>query len=161
MKMLFFASFVCLFLLLSLTTVCMATSENEAAAKVSEAENAVNSTYEAVQGAEKAGANVTGLLSVLNETVGLLSEAEIAYKNGDLDGAVGKADQCVTVANGILNDALTLKSSASENAQMIFWSTLVYSSLGAGAFAIGLVLVWGWFSRRYIKKMLEMKPEVA
>ena len=156
--MLLFVSFFCLFLLLSSATVCVATGESEAAARVSEAESAVNSTYAAVQNAEKAGANVTGLLSALNETVELLSEAEIAYKNGNLDGAVYNADQCIALANGTLNDALALKSSASESAQKVFWSTLLYSLAGADAFAVVLVLLWSWFSRRYVKRLLRMKP---
>jgi ABC-type Fe3+ transport system permease subunit len=151
-------SFFCLFLLLSSATVCAATSESDAAAKVSEAQSAVNSAFAAVQEAEQAGANITSLLSFLNETVGLLSNAEVAYKNGDLNGSVYNANQCIKKANVTLNDALALKSSASESAQGAFWSTLLYSLVGAAAFAVVLFLVWGWFSRRYVNRLLRMKP---
>jgi hypothetical protein len=134
------------------------TSAAQAASALASADRSVSSAYQAVWEAEGSGANVSALVFRLNATAGLLSEAEVANQSGDFDGTASMANQCITLANGVLSDALALKSSALAGAQRVFWLTLIFSSVGAGAFAVVLVLVWGWFSRRYTRKLLKMKP---
>lgn len=161
LRMLFVSLFLCFFLLSALTTACMATSEDEAASKISEAENAVGQTFQVVLEVEKIGGNVSGLVDRLNEAGGLLTAAKIAYENMDLDEAVIRADLCSAVTSGVLEDALTLKSLALADAQAAFWLTLTFSLEGAAVFVVTLVFGWGWFKRLYVKKLLKMKPEVA
>jgi len=156
-----FASLLCLFLVLALTTVCMATSEDEVTSKISEANNALREAFKTVLEAEEAGANVSGLVAKLNEAGGFLSEAEMAYRNGDLDKAVSETAKCLTIANGILGDALALKSSALEDAQIMRTHTLLFSFAGAVVSVVGLFLVWVRFKPFYVRKLLKMKPEVA
>jgi hypothetical protein len=139
----------------------MTIDEDEAASKVSEAENVMKSAFKSVWEAEKIGANVSTLLSDLKIAEEILAEAEIAYANGDLNATISKADQCIAIASTVQNDATTLNNSASANLWRIFWLTLTFSSVGAIAFVIFLFLIWGRFKRLYFKKMMKMKPEVA
>ena len=58
--------------------VCHGASEADATAAVASADQRVNVCYSAVADAEKAGANVSGLLVTLNDAGVLLSEAHLA-----------------------------------------------------------------------------------
>jgi len=139
----------------------MATSENEVLSKIGEAENAVREAFEAVLAAENVGANVSGLMARLNEAGGFLARAEMAYNNGDLDKAFNGADQCFALANGVLDEALALKSLALADEQVRQTQTLLFSFVGAAVFVVALFLVWILFKPFYVRKLLKMKPEVA
>ena len=154
-------SLICLFLLLALTTVCVATSENEVSSKIGEADNAVREAFKTVLEAEKAGANVSGLVAMLHEAGVFLSEAEMAYRNGDLDKAVNETAKCLTIAKGVLGDASSLKSSALADAESRRAQTIMSSLVGGVGFVCALILVWVWFKRFHVRKLLKMKPGVA
>lgn len=51
----------------------------------------MQTAFVAVSEAEKAGANVTGLLGRLNDGADLLAQANVAYRVGDISGALDKA----------------------------------------------------------------------
>jgi hypothetical protein len=138
----------------------MAINEDEAASKVSEAENAMKIAFKSVWEAEKIGANVSTLLSDLKIAEEFLAEAEIVYANGDLNATISKADQCRAIASSVQNDATALNNLASVSLWRSFWLTLTFSSVGAIVFVIFLFLIWSRFKRLYFKKMMKMKPEV-
>ncbi|MEM3666775.1 MAG: hypothetical protein QW222_06820 [Candidatus Bathyarchaeia archaeon] len=117
--------------------------------------------FVAVCDAEKAGANVSSLVGKLNEAEKLLAEAEIAYRNGDLDGAVSKADACHAIANGVFVDALDLKNLALIDGRVRFSNTVIFSLIGVVVFVAGLISAWMLFKSFYYRKMLKMKPEAA
>jgi hypothetical protein len=111
--------------------------------------------------AERAGANVSGLILRLNEAGGILAEAEMALGNGNSNEAASKAGQCIGIAQSVKGDADVLKASALEEAQTLFWTSLTFSVVGIPVFIVVLMLVWRWFKRGYVRKMFGMKPEVA
>jgi hypothetical protein len=111
--------------------------------------------------AERAGANVSGLILRLNEAGGILAEAEMALGNGDSSEAASKAGQCIGIAESVKSDADVLKASALEKAQTVFWTSLTFSVVGIVVFVVVLMLVWRWFKGGYVRRMLGMKPEVA
>jgi len=133
----------------------------EAYSRVRKADDALKKAYVAVSDAERAGANVSSLIVRLNEAGGVLAVAEMAYGNKDYDGASEKAEACVMMANGVFADASRLKSSALVDARLRFLNTLMLSITSAVVFVAGLVLVWIWFKRSYLRRLLKMKPEVA
>jgi hypothetical protein len=139
----------------------MAINEDEAASKISDAENAVVQAFKIVSEVEKVGVNASDLVSRLSLAVRFLAEAEIEYERGDLGKAIDKANQCLVIANDVSDDASVLHSLKLASAQRMFWLTLTFSSFGVVAFVIVLILVWGWFNRLYIKKLLKKKPEVV
>lgn len=152
---------LCLFLLMTFVSFCVATDENEASLKISEANSALKIAFKSVWEAERVGANVSGLVSDLKIAGNFLAEAEIAYAHGDLNGTLSNAGRCIAIANSVWNDATTLNNSASADLWRIFWLTLTFSSVGAIVFVIFLIQIWGWFKRLYFKKIMKMKPEVA
>ena len=146
--MLFVSSSICLFLLLSLTTVCMVTGENEAAAKIGEAENALNSAYEAVLETEKAGANITGLLNALDEAGMLLSRGYLAYNVGDFGSARDFAVWCSGNLTGVVDEADALKQTAIQERYWDFMVNVVGSAVGSVAIVCGGFVVWFFLERR-------------
>jgi len=152
---------LCLFLLMALLTPCLAIDETEASLKISEANSALKSAFKSVWEAERVGANVSDLVFDLKIAENFLAEAEIAYANGDLNGTISKADQCIAIADIVQNDATTLNNLASANLWGMFWLTLTFSSVGIMAFIIFLILIWSRFKRLYLKKMMKMKPEAT
>jgi len=133
----------------------------EAYLAVVEADNVLKQAYAVVLDAEMAGANVSSLIARLNEAGGFLAEADMAYRNKDYVRASGKAKECVTKANGVFADASGLRVSALVDARRRFLNMLMLSITSAVVFVVGLVLVWIWFRRSYLRRLLKMKPEVV
>jgi hypothetical protein len=134
---------------------------DEASSSVGEADVAVRRAFNATLDAERAGANVSGLILRLNEAGGILVEAEMALGKGNSSEAAGKAVQCIGIAESVKGDAVVLKASALDEARTVFWASLTFSVVGIAVFVAVLVLVWRWFKRGHVEKMLGMKPEVA
>jgi hypothetical protein len=133
----------------------------EASSSVGEAEVAVRQAFNATLEAERAGGNVSGLIVRLDEAGGLLDEAEIALRNGNSSEAADNASLCMGIAESVKSDADVLKASALDQAQTVFKMYLAFSVVGIAVFVVVLVLVWRWFKRGYVRKILGMKPEVA
>jgi hypothetical protein len=151
-------------MVLSLSLTCLpfyVSANDEASLAIGEADSALRRAFEAVLEAERAGANVSDLIVKLDEAGGLLAEAENAYRVGNFSEAVSKADKCSMLADGVVGEALSLKSSALADAQKATLQTLTFSCVGGVAFLTVLFFVWGWFKRAYAEKLMRMKPEVA
>ena len=140
--------------------LCVEMSD-EASFRMGEAEKAVRQAFIAVLDAEGAGANVSGLMVELNEAGWFLAEAEIAYRSGNFSEAVRQADQCSVLVNDVMGEVLSLKSSALADGQRVFWWTFTFSLMGAFGFFTASCIVWVWFERVYVKKLLTKKPKVA
>jgi len=134
---------------------------DEASTSVADADVAVRWAFNATLDAERAGANVSGLILRLKEAGGVLAEAEMALENGNSSEASSKAVQCIGIAESVKGDADVLKASALKKAQAVFWTSLTFSVVGIAVFVVVLMLVWRWFKRGYVRKMLSMKPEVT
>ena len=141
--------------------VFVARGADEASSSVGEADVAVRRAFNATLDAERAGANVSGLILRLNEAGEILAEAEIALKDGNSSEAAGKAVQCIGIAESVKGDADVLKASALDEAQTVFWTSLTFSVVGIAVFVVVLVLVWRRFKRGYNRKVLGMKLEVV
>ena len=146
--------------LLSFGPLCVR-GTGDASASVGEADVAVRQAFNATLDAERAGANVSGLILRLNEAGGILVEAEMALGNGNSSEAASKAGQCIGIAESVKGDADVLKTSALDEAQTVFWTSLTFPVVGIAVFVAVLVLVWRRFKRGYVRKMLGLKPEVA
>jgi hypothetical protein len=138
-----------------------AVASDEASLVISEANNKLKMAFEAVLDAEKAGANVSDLIIQLNSAGVLLAEAENAYRVGVFSEAVSKAEECSMLADGVMGEALQLRDSAIVNAQTVFWHNLMFSIFEGAAFLFVIFFVWSWFRRVYVKRIVNMKPEVV
>ena len=156
-----FVLLLCFLLFGALVFSCRAASDSEVSSRISEAENALRNAFETVIKAEQLGANTIGLVNELRSAGELLNEAETAYRTGDLDGALSKADESITAANKVFYAATSLFASFSVKTQRTFLYTIAFSAVGVILFIVTLTLIWLWFSRRYNKKLLKMKVEVT
>ena len=133
---------------------------DDAAASVADADVAVRRAFDAALDAERAGANVSGLLVRLNDAGAVLGEAEVALSNGNLSDAAGKAGTCISMAQSVVSDAGALRTWALDGARTWWWTYLAFSVVGIGVFVVVLAVVWRRFKRGYVGNVLGMKPEV-
>lgn len=145
---------------LQLQSVCCVRGSDDASASVQEAESAVSEAFKAVLKDEQAGANVSGLLTTLNEAGSLLAEAEMAYRNGDSGGAEAYANSAYTKAESAMAEASSLLGSSQTDAANTLLYSLVFSVSGALVFLALLFLVWTRFKKRHAEKLYDSKPEV-
>ena len=132
-----------------------------ASLKMQRANEAIGQAFNGTLSAEKAGANVTGLLEKLNVATGLLAQAENSYRTGDTNAAANYADQAVPIAQQVKAQATAVKNSALSSKQNAFVFTVVFVVIGSEVFILALLFVWRLVKKRHINEMLESKPEVA
>jgi DNA-binding transcriptional regulator of glucitol operon len=134
--------------------------DNSTTLKLQEAKNAVEQAFNAVLDAEKAGANVADQLTMLNDAVDLLAQADNSYRTGDNATTIEKANAVFPIAEQVTTDAQNLQEAFLASTQTNFWSTIIYSVIVAIAFVLTLFLVWRHLKRSYFKNLPEVKPEV-
>ena len=129
--------------------------------KLQAANSAVEQAFIAVLDAEKAGANVTDLLSQLNYAEGKLAQAENSYRTGHFNIAAVQADNVRPIAQQVTTAAQSAKQTALDSGQITFWSSITSTVVGVFVFVLVLFVVWSWFKRSYIKSLSDAKPEVV
>lgn len=137
------------FFSLLLAPLCSASTEADARSAIVVAEQRVDACYVAVSEADKAGANVTNLLSTLDWAGLLLSRAELALQKGDFDSARNLAVQSKAALDGFDAQADSLKNAAEHNGFVDFWVNVVGSSVGTVAVIGASLAVWLWLRRKY------------
>jgi CHASE3 domain sensor protein len=145
--------------LLSVNSVIAQT--DQAAGKLQAANMAVDQAFVAVLDAEKAGANVTNLLSQLNIVDGDLASAENSYRTGDLNNAVNQADNVLPLTQQITSAAQSAKQDALASERNATWTSVALTVVGSFVFVLVLFIVWRYFKRYYINELSEAKPEVV
>jgi len=130
-----------------------ASSEDTAALAITQAEETVASAYEAVLEAEKARADVSELLDLLNVAGGHLAEAHILYRLGDFDGAVHFADNSSKIGEEVRNEAEELKIDAYESWITSLLIRITGSMVGVIVVILGTFITWGIFKRRYLRQV--------
>ncbi|MFQ6063888.1 MAG: hypothetical protein ACE5L6_00255 [Candidatus Bathyarchaeia archaeon] len=138
-----------------------AVDEEGAVSAVEGAEGNVVEAYGVVLEAEKAGANVSSLLDRLDVAAEYLAVAWMCLRLGDSDGAVGNASLCVEALDGIAGDAAVLREKAIKERGERNWITISGSVVGVVLVLCGSWFGWASFKKRYYRRVLEMKPEVA
>lgn len=128
--------------------------------RIHAAETASMQAFNSILNAEKAGANVTGLISQLNDAEGILAQAENSYRTGDYSTAATQADSILPLAQQVTLEAQHAKQTAIDSSQNALWSTITLTVTGVLVFVLSLFLVWRRFKRIYIKRLSEAKPEL-
>ena len=134
--------------------------KDAAVSAVDEADGAIVEAFGAVLEAEKAGANVSRLLTRLNVAGEYLTRAHEALKKGDFAGVVDDANRGREIADEVKTDAGELKKLAPHERQqhLLFW--LILSTIAICGIGIGSVISWHVFKRRYNRRILEAEPKV-
>jgi hypothetical protein len=134
---------------------------DQTASKLQVANTAVNGAFNAILDAEKAGANVTDLLTQLNIAEDDLAQAENSYRTGDTNTAATQADNVIPIVQEITVAAQNAKQTVLISNQNSFWQLIGLTAIGLSIFVLALTLVWRWFKRRYVNSLFEAKPEVT
>lgn len=132
-------------------TFSYASTESDASSAIVQAEQRIEGCYSAAADAEKAGANVTGLLSVLDDAGMLLSKAKLAFQNGDFDSAYGLAVQSNSTLTGFEAQAGSLRNTAAQQGRVDFLVNVVGSTAGTFAVIVIGLLLWFSLKKRYEK----------
>jgi len=122
--------------------------EMEARAVITEAEVTVRDCYFAAVEAERAGANVTDLLAILNDAGMLLSKAQLAFEKRDFDSAVNYAEQSRTKLGDFVSKANVLKEAATQERHWDFMVNISGSTIGTVAIISVSLAVWFHFEKR-------------
>lgn len=137
-------------------------SADEARTAVANADHALRNAFERVHDAEEAGANVSGLISRLNDAGFAFTSAGTSLQMGNYSDALDHAASCQTLAEGIANDAVqSREQSLLAGSWQSVASSFVLPGVAAGVFILALLLVWSRFKRFYNRKLLKSRPEVA
>jgi hypothetical protein len=158
----FFVFSVFLLLLLSVSIRCVsAVDEDVVSLGLADAEEVLVSAYDAVLEAEEAGVNVSGLVVRLNLGGEYLAEAYVWYRLGVSENASRFAGLCISVVGGVRSEAFALRDEANRVGEDDSVVKLVGSVVGVVAVLIGGFMVWRVFRRRYVRRILGLRPEVA
>jgi hypothetical protein len=138
---------LCVLLIVRSVNFSSASSVSDASSAIAQAEQRISACYSAAGDAEKAGANMTSLLTVLDNAGMLLSEAQLAFQNGNFDSAYTLAVQGNTTLNGFESQADSLRNTAAQQGRTDFLVNVVGSTVAAFAvIAVGLS-VWFYLRR--------------
>lgn len=139
---------------------CGASTDGNGSVLLAEAENELTAAYDAVLGAERAGANVSLLLDQLNLAGDDLSQAYVWDSLGNSESAVHFSNLCYQIASNVKDEAIEVTKILEDQRN----SELISIQLGSvTAIVVILVLsfvIWRVFKRRYCKRILRLKPEV-
>ena len=144
-----FAGLACVLLVACAPSLVHSADESDAGLAVASAESKVAECYNFALDAERAGANISELLRVLNEAGDLLSKAELAYGVGDYDSAAVYAAQSEGRLAGFEVQAQALRDSAAWQRQLDFMVNVVGSAAGTVAVLVGGWLVWRYLRRKH------------
>ena len=124
-------------------------NENEAVAAIAAAEEEIVLCYNAVAEADRAGADATALLAMLEEAGELLSNAALSYSLGDFDSAVSNANQSQDKLKGFVAEVEALAEVATQRYYWDFLVTVIGSVVGTVVIVCGSFVVWHLFKKRY------------
>jgi predicted PurR-regulated permease PerM len=130
-------------------------------ASIQSADDSINQAFTNVLAAEKAGADVTQLLTKLNAAGAFLAEANNAYQTGNLSNSTSAADDARLIANQVNSDAIGLRNSSVTQSQNNTFLTVIFSVGAAFIFVVLMLLVWRRFKRGFSWKLLASKPTVV
>jgi hypothetical protein len=136
-------------------------AQNETSTQLQAANDAVDQAYANVLKAEKAGGNVTELISRLNVAGSLVASAENSVRIGSASNVDSNAETARQIADQVAQDANALANKSLTESRNSLWVALIFSVIGVIVFLVALTFVWRRFKRQYLKKFLSMKPEVV
>ena len=128
----FFCTAILLFTICALLPLARA-AQPEANAAIATAKEQILTCYQAAKIAEGAGANITALVTVLNEAGALLTRSELAYSASDFDRAHNLAVQSQSILENFVSEANSLKVTATQQQNQDFLINVVGSLVGAFA----------------------------
>ena len=138
-----------------------ASKQEVATSMIAEAEHAIVQAYAVVLGAERAGANVSGLLVELTDAAGLAADARMEFEAGDFEEAIRCAELSLEVGDRVEEAAAELEVDAVQaHAERVWWFGGV-SVLGCVVVLCGALVGYRYFKRFYYRRLLKLRPRVG
>ena len=144
----FILSILSLLFTFSVTGV-WASDSQDAAVIISNAEEVLGGTFEAVLEAEQAGADVSIFLGQLNLGGEYLNEAHVLYGAGAYDDAVLFANLCIETVNDIRAESIELAGKV----EIDFNLTLFWSIFGVLIVGVAAYVTWRFFRGYYLERV--------
>ena len=141
-------SFLLFFMISSCVYEVNAIDETSVSLVIAEAEKTLESAYNQVIGAEKAGANVSDLLTSLNLAGAYLSNAYLSLSVEDYENATRLADLSIETANDLDVEASLLKMDAERMERENFLVRVLSSFIGVVIVVISGVIVWFFVKKK-------------
>ena len=138
--------------------VCFAVSVDEASVALNKADEDLNSAFIAVADAGNSGADTASLLERLSVAGNYLSDSHIAFRVGNYENAYSSAVACSNSLLGVADEALRLMGSAENSRGTKILLTTVGSGVGLTLLFVFGLFGWRFVSKRYIKRVLDLKP---
>jgi hypothetical protein len=152
---------MCVLISVIFVPIGFAVGVDEAGSAINRAEQNLGSVYVVVAAASASGADVTAELSKLREAGDFLSKALSEFEAGDYEKALQAATACTNIVEELSSDAQRSRIEAEKANGDRILSTAVVSGFGLVVFFVLSFLGWRFLKRRYVRKLLDMKPEVA
>ena len=127
----------------------MFADETEAASAIASAKQEIVVCFEAARGAEGLGADISVLTAILNDAIVLLSNAELAYSQGDFNASRDLAVQSRQDLANFVPFANALAVSGAEAGFRDFLINVVGSIVSAVAVIVAGFVIWVYLKRRY------------
>ena len=131
------------------TSFALGSAQTDAASTIEVTKIQIINAYRLAQQAEKAGANITELTTVLNDAGLLLSQAEQAYSIGDFAASQNLAIQSQGLLGDFATKAEVLKEGAAQQAANDFWFKFIYPIFGSFAVVVIGFAIWYVLKRKY------------
>lgn len=128
--------------------ICLGANSDDTFSVISKAEFRVIACYRAIMDAERDGANITKMVSILNRASWLLSKAKLAYNYSDYESAVKYASECLLTLDGFTEYAGVLRREAKEASQRDFMFNFVGAGVSALCIIAGGYAAWLYLIRR-------------
>jgi hypothetical protein len=122
--------------------------QSDAQSDISDAQSNIITCFNTSKLAESAGANISKLTATLNTAGLLLSQAELAYSNGDFGTAQDLAVQSQNVLVNFISESNSLQTAATQNRNTDFM--IFVGSIGSTvAVLVGSVVIWVFLRRKF------------
>lgn len=92
-------------LIVNITFFTIKAKGDSSSTLIGNADESCKSAFLKIAEAEKAGADVRGLVLQLNQAINLTAQAKDIARQGDLTDACSYADEAITLCNGIVDKA--------------------------------------------------------
>ena len=148
-------------LLLTFTSIVIASNDNEATIALNEAEDLLNETFEVVRVAESNRVDVSGLSELLKDATQLLAQAYNSFRVGNFDRVLDFTNLVSEIGTDVKDTAQSLIEIKSDSSTKEKQDSLVESVIRIIIVIIIAFLCWSIFKKYYTGRKLVKKPEAA
>lgn len=134
-------------------------ANDDVSSQLTMANSAVGEALIAIRRADDAGADASLLLDRLSVANEVLADANQTFRQGDYVNASLLAARCLSLVDGIVNEAESMRSQAENERQDRLLLTASMSCIGVSMLVAFGLFGWRLLRRRYVRHALGMKPE--